>query len=81
MGKKAAETTMAKRKMGTLIHVKATALHSKGNKSHLARLHGPKFKDKKINGKVVGVEFIKSDKGINNCHIKCVISMRLGILY
>ena len=48
MGKKAAETTMAKRKMGTLIHVRATALHSKGNKSHLARLHGPKYKDKKL---------------------------------
>ena len=60
---------MAKIKMGTLIHVRATALHSKGNKSYLARLHGPKYKDKKINGKVVGVEFLKSDKGINNCHI------------
>ena len=39
MRKKAAETTQAKRKMGTLIHVKATALHYKGNKSHLARYH------------------------------------------
>ena len=69
MGKKACETTMAKRKMGTLIHVKATALHSKGNKSHLARLHGPKFKNKKINGKVVGLDYIKSDKGKMNCHL------------
>ena len=64
MGKKAGETTMAKREMGALIHVKASALHSKNNKSELNCRYGVHHSSETINRTVLCAIWIRSERNV-----------------